>query len=275
MIEPAESGNRRADLAKALKTLRLDSGLTGDRLALRANMSQSKVSKIENGKTLPSVLDVDRIIHALGVPADLADELLALARLANTEFHDVRSSLRRGLQHRQRDLAALEASATALRYFLPVMLTGLLHTPEYAKASMGAGNHALAIARRLERQSILYDESKSFTFLITEPAARWPLCPAPVMAVQIDRLISLSRLPNLRLGVIPMTGVLPDGPLNTFTVYDERLATAETFGGLVVMRDPRDISLHLETFAGFERHAIFGSPVRAWLESLAAEFRAR
>jgi hypothetical protein len=30
-------------------------------------MSQSKISRIENGRLLPSVVDVDRILRALGV----------------------------------------------------------------------------------------------------------------------------------------------------------------------------------------------------------------
>ena len=66
---------------------------------------------------------------------------------------------------------------------------------------------------------------------------------------------------------------MPDGPLNTFTVYDERIATAETFTGVVLMRDPRDVAYHLELFAFFERYAVTGDPVRQLLESYAQRFR--
>jgi hypothetical protein len=90
----------------------------------------------------------------------------------------------------------------------------------------------------------------------------------------MGRLVSLSELPNIRIGIIPLGRYIPDGALNTFTVYDERIATAETFGGVIMMRDPRDVTYHLELFAFFERYAAFDSDGRALLESYANIFRA-
>ena len=62
--------------------------------------------------------------------------------------------------------------------------------------------------------------------------------------------------------MIPLDTQVPDGPLNTFTVYEDRIATAETFGGVIMMRDPRDVKYHLELFAFFERYAVFGDELR-------------
>jgi Domain of unknown function (DUF5753) len=203
---------------------------------------------------LASVTDVERILTALGARQELTDELLALARLANTEFQGVRSSLKRGLHQKQRELAALEADATHVRFFLPTMLSGLLQTPEYARATLSVfpGDHAQAVAKRLDRQATLYNPAKRFSFILTEAAVRWQLVEPAVMAVQLGRLASLSELPNVRLGVIPLDVHVPDGPLSTFTCYDDRIATAETFGGVIMMRDPRDVAYHLELFAFFE-----------------------
>jgi hypothetical protein len=155
------------------------------------------------------------------------------------------------------------------------MITGLLQTPEYARASLAnfPGDHPQAIAKRLDRQAALYDPAKRFTFVLTEAAVRWQLCEPRVMAVQMGRLASLSELPNIRLGIIRLDRYVPDGPLNTFTVYDERIATAETFGGVIMMRDPRDVNYHLELFAFFEQYAAFDDEVRALLESYAQGFR--
>jgi Domain of unknown function (DUF5753) len=155
------------------------------------------------------------------------------------------------------------------------MIAGLLQTPEYARASLAnfPGDHPQAVAKRLDRQARLYDASRRFSFVLTEAAARWQLCEPPVMAVQLRRLIALSELPNLRLGVIPLDRYVPDGPLNTFTVYDERIATAETFGGVIMMRDPRDVQYHLELFAFFEQYAAFDDEVRMLPESYAQAFR--
>jgi transcriptional regulator with XRE-family HTH domain len=49
-------------------------------------MSQTKISRIETGRTLPTVLDVERILKALAVPDEVADELLRLARRANVDY---------------------------------------------------------------------------------------------------------------------------------------------------------------------------------------------
>jgi transcriptional regulator with XRE-family HTH domain len=275
VFEPEELGQRKDELAAGLRDARRAAGLTGGRLAARCGISQSKISKIETGKVLATATDVERILTALGTGQDRTAELMALARLANTEFLSVRASLRRGLHQKQRELAALEADTRHIRFFLPLMITGLLQTPEYARASMAnfPGNHPQAIAKRLDRQAALYNPARRFTFILTEAAVRWQLCEPQVMAVQMGRLASLSELPNIRLGVIPLDAHVPDGPLNTFTVYDERIATAETFGGVIMMRDPRDVAYHLELFAFFERYAVTGDEARALLESYTRRFR--
>lgn len=267
MLEPEQLGQRRNDLAHALRSMRKQTGLTGDRLAARCSMSQSKVSKIETGKILPSVLDVELMLRALEAPPDLVDDVVALARLANTEFQDVRSLLRKGLDRKQDELAGLEAAAVRLCYFLPAMITSLLSTPEYIQASLAhlPGDVSRAITKKLERQAVLYDESRTLTFILTESAVRWALCPPHIMALQIDRLVSLSRLPNVSLGVLPAGSHIPRGPLNTFTIYDDRIVTAETFGGAIVMRDPRDIAFHLRLFELFTGYAQFGDDAREHL----------
>jgi transcriptional regulator with XRE-family HTH domain len=276
VFEPEELGQRKDELALALREARKQAGLTGERLAARCGISQSKISKIETGKVLPSATDVERILTALGTGGERTADLMALARLANTEFQNVRASLRRGLHQKQRELAALEADSRHIRFFLPLMLTGLLQTPEYARTSLAnfPGDHPQAIAKRLDRQAALYNPAKRFTFVLTEAAVRWQLCEPRIMAVQMGRLASLSELPNIRLGVIPLDRYVPDGPLNTFIVYDERIATAETFGGVIMMRDPRDVAYHLELFAFFENYAVFDDEVRALLEKYAQGFRA-
>jgi transcriptional regulator with XRE-family HTH domain len=275
VFEPEELGQRNDELAIGLRDARRAAGLTGARLAARCGISQSKISKIETGKVLPSATDVERVLTALGTGQDRIADLLALARLANTEFQSTRASLRRGLHYKQKELAALEAETQHARFFLPLMITGLLQTPEYARASLAGfpGDHHQAIARRLDRQSALYTPARRFTFILAEAAVRWQVCEPLVMAAQADRLASLSELPNVTIGVIPLDSRVPDGPLNTFTVYDERIVTAETFTGVIMMRDPRDVAYHLELFAFFERYAVTGDAVRALLESYARHFR--
>ncbi|MDX3800603.1 helix-turn-helix transcriptional regulator [Streptomyces sp. AK04-3B] len=274
-FEPEQLGPSKADLAEKIRELRKRAGLTGDRLARRCNMSQSQISKFETGRKTPKLVDVERILRALDAPPELVTEITALARIANTEWQDKRSSWRRGMEKRQAELASLESEATELRYFLPAMITGLLATPEYMRASLShtPGDPSKTISRKLERQAVLYDTTKTFTFLLTEQAVRWTIVSHYALAVQIDRLASVSHLPNIRMGVIPMGAAIPRGPMNTFTIYDDRLATVENFTGRMVFRDPRDVSEYLSVFILFERHALFGSEARELLGQFADHYR--
>ena len=276
MLEPESIDGRRGELSKALRRLRKRAGLTGERLASSVGMSQSKISKIETGKLVPSSLDLERILRVVkATPEELA-EISSLARVASTEYQNWRASLRRGLHHKQAELATLEATSSTFRYFLPAMITGLLQTPEYARASLASlpGDHTRALMRRFERQAILYDTGKQFTFLLTEQALRWPLCGAAAMSVQLERIAALSELPNVRIGVIPLDRVaIPEGPLSTFTVYDQVLATVETFTGALLIRSAQDVALYVDTFRVFEENALFGGEARNFVRQCAQAFR--
>ncbi|MFF5501302.1 helix-turn-helix domain-containing protein [Streptomyces roseolus] len=274
-FEPEQLGQSSRELAATLRKLRKQAGLSGDRLAARCNMSQSKVSRVESGKVRPTLVDTERILRALDAPPALVAEVSALARIAATEWQDARSMRRKGLDKKQLELAGLEASSTEFRFFLLSMLTALLSTPEYIRASLAhiTGDHSKAVARKLERQEVLYDRRKKFTFIVTEQAARSPFVSPDAMALQLDRLASLTHLPNVRLGVLPIETRLPGCPLNTFTVYDERLATVETTAGVLVFRDPRDVRMYVDEFAGYDERALFGEAARGRLAEWAMAFR--
>ncbi len=278
-LEPEQAGEDRQDLAGALLRLRRASGLSGERLARRCGMSQSKVSRIETGRLLPSVVDVEQMLMGMGVDEPTKRELLSLARVANTEYQDVRLSVRRGLHHRQRELAALEQSATEIRHFLPALVTGLLQTPEYMRAAIstpvgpGGGDVGKAVAAKLERQAVLHDPGKRFSFLLTESAVRWQLRQPAVMALQLDRLVSLSRLPTVSIGVLPLDRPVPDGAYHTFVTYDQRLVTVELFTGQLLLRDPKDVEHYRALFDFFADRALWADEARAMLQTVAEDFR--
>ncbi|MBC3990794.1 helix-turn-helix transcriptional regulator [Streptomyces sp. AC563] len=276
-FDPQRLGQSRSDLAEVLRDQRRRAGRTQTWLARRCNMSQTRVSNIESGKLTPSLVDVELILEALGTDAPVSAEARSLARVANTEWQDQWSSRRRGLDKKQNELARLESISTEFRFFLLSMITGLLATPDYVRASLAdvPGDQSKTIAKKLERQRVLYDSAKSFTFLLTEQAVRWPLLPPVAMAVQLDRLASVSRIPSVRLGVVPLGGHIPEKPLNTFTVYDRRLATVETGTGALLLRDHRDVTAYLRDFETYERYAIFGDECRELLAEWASGFTRR
>ncbi|WP_370592638.1 DUF5753 domain-containing protein [Streptomyces sp. NBRC 109706] len=201
---------------------------------------------------------------------------MALARIAQTEWQDGRALRRKGLDKKQTQLAGLEASSTTFRYFLLSMITGLLATPEYVRASLAQAppeQQPKAVAMKLDRQRVLFDRSKRFTFIMTEQAVRYPLVPPGELAIQIDRLASLTYQPNIRLGVIPMEVRFASGALNTFTIYDESLATAELDLGAIVFRESQDVQELVRRFTSYEEHALFGEQAREYLGAWAAHCR--
>lgn len=275
-IEPDELDRSGRELAAVLQRLRKQAGLSGARLAARCNMSQSKISRIEGNKGRPSLLDVEQLLRGLGASPAVSAEVMAIARIAQTEWQDGRTLRRKGIDKKQLQLSGLEASTTTFRYFLLSMITGLLATPEYVRASLAQAppeQQAKAMAMKLDRQRVLFDRSKQFTFILTEQAVRYPLVPPTELAMQIDRLVSIAHQPNIRLGVIPMGVHFASGALNTFTIYDESLATAELDLGAIVFRDSRDVQDLVRRFTVYAEHALFGERAREHLAEWADHCR--
>ncbi|MFF0969706.1 helix-turn-helix domain-containing protein [Streptomyces sp. NPDC003703] len=96
-FEAEQLGDSGTELASLLRDLRRQAGLSGERLAARCNMSQSKVSRIENGRTRPSLIDVEQTLRALDAPPALVAEVSALARMANTEWRNLRKLRRQAV----------------------------------------------------------------------------------------------------------------------------------------------------------------------------------
>lgn len=265
---------RRTDLGNALRALRIAAGTTGDVVARRAAMSAAKLSKIENGRVLPSVQDVELILTALDVSDDAKAEFVDAARVAATEETAWREIRRLGQWKHQKAIQAIEERTTDLRLFQGQLIPGLLQTAEYASAvfalppSLPEDTRAKVITARLERQSVLYDLERTFHFIICEHVLRWLICAPSIMAVQIDRLLSLSRLPNVRIDLVPLGPQMPDLPMTCFSAHDERLVVIETFHSELSTRDPRDIALYLETHKRFASVALQGDEMRELLVNI-------
>ncbi|MFE0024815.1 helix-turn-helix domain-containing protein [Amycolatopsis sp. NPDC059021] len=277
-IDRNEHGAR-DELAEALWKLRKAAGLSGERLAVRCHMSQAKISRIERGKVLPTVLDVERILTALDVPADAAQKLVGLARRANVEHTSWRTVAEGGFWRKQDELKAIAESCAVQRLFLPAIPSGLLQVAEYARhalspvvASSPVRDVDRALVARLARQTVLDDADRQFVFVLTEQAVRWKRAGRHVMAEQCARLAELADRPNIDMAVIPLSAQILGAPLNTFVVYDDRLVIAELFSGEVVLRDYKDVTHHLDLFNFFYGHALKGDRARSFLLDARDEF---
>jgi transcriptional regulator with XRE-family HTH domain len=223
--------SRPGGLAERLYRMRKAAGLTGDdltRLAGWGAAGRTKISKIENGRQLPSRADINAWTAACGQPG-AAGELLDLLADVQAVHRQWRGRLRRGHAPVQEEWDRRVRAAKRFRAVVPVMIPGLLQTAGYARAIMtqvadlwGTADVDAAVEARMRRQEVLYDQSKTFEFVITEAALRLLPCPRQVMAGQLDRLLSMD-LPNVTLGIIPMGTPLAVSPFNNFDLLDDRV----------------------------------------------------
>src|SRR5262249_21638994 len=137
--------------------------------------------------------------------------------------------LRGGFRPRQHELTRLDQRTRLFRVFEATVIPGLLQTAEYARARFvetarrvkGPTDVNEAVQARIQRQDVLYRQDKRFHFVLTEAALRLRLCPPAVMLGQLDRLVSLSALPNMRLGIIGMHAqYAATAPWHGFWLYD-------------------------------------------------------
>lgn len=272
MVGEARRVNR-TELGAALRALRLASGKEAKAVARSAVMSNPKLSKIENGHVAPTVADVERILTALEVSAEVKSEYMAVARAQATEATAWRLFRRMGYHRKQEQIRALENSMKLLRLFQPSLVPGLLQTPEYIRAVLGRKDLSedqlsRTVGARIERQAVLYDASKTLRFIVTEPVLRWLILPPPMMAGQLDRIISVSRLPNVDVRVVLLGRPQKDVPGHSFVIRDDRVVTVETTHAELMVTDPRDVSLYVEKFDRFASTAVTGGDMRSMLSDI-------
>lgn len=259
-----------------MRALRVASGKEARAVARGALMSPSKLSKIENAKLAASAADVERILTAIGVSDEVKVEYTEAARAAATEATAWRIPKRTGVHQGQQDAKALEAQMSMLRLFQPALVPGLLQTPEYIRAvlhrhDLTDDSLARTMQGRLDRQTILYDDSKSMRF-ITESVLRWRIVPLPIMAAQLDRIVSMSRLPQVDIRVVPLDVRQYDVANHAFVIRDARMVTIEAVHAEMVVTDPRDVALYVEKFEGFDRVALSGNEMRSMVEAIRDDF---
>ncbi|MFJ1593934.1 helix-turn-helix domain-containing protein [Kitasatospora albolonga] len=267
----------RSEIGTALRVLRNASGKEAKAVARSAVMSPSKLSRIETGKVSPSVDDVDRILSAIGVSDDVKTEYMDAARAAATETTAWRLIQRAGLHKAQQRLRDVEAQMSLLRVFQPALVPGLLQTPEYTRAILSRYDDLSeetvrrTASARIDRQEALYDESKTLQFVITESVLRWLIVRPGVMAGQLDRLVSASRLPSVDVRVVPINGRKHDIPNHAFVIQDDRVVAVETVHAEIVVSDPRDVSLYVSKFEKFSQSAVSGDAMRTLVEGIRDE----
>jgi transcriptional regulator with XRE-family HTH domain len=260
---------RRA-LGLRLRELRRQAGLTGADLAASLSWPASKVSKLENGRQTPTDDDIRAWTGATGAPVE-AEGLLTSLHTLETQHAEWRRVLQRGLSPVQRELAGFEEKTKLFRVVEVTAVPGLLQTAEYARARFeeSVRTHGIpndiddAVRARLRRQDVLYRPDKRFHFVVTEAALRFRLCPDDAMLAQLERLVALSAMRNVKLGILAFDARYVTSPRHGFWIFDDDLVTVETHSAELNLAQPQEIELYGRVFDQLAAVASYGSEARA------------
>jgi hypothetical protein len=233
---------------------------------------------VEGAKLLPSVADVERWADATGAPTATKASLVDQATALHSESHPWRSLHRPSFRRHQQEIQRAEQEATTVRLFQPNIIPGLLQTAEYCRHVLTAYGFSPddlkdAVASRVARQAALYDETKSFAFVVTEGALRWRLCPSAVHLAALDRVANLSTLANVRVGVIPWWTATPTLATNMFCAFDAGMVLVETLHGELTLKEEGDIARYLTAFDTLDALTQHDDEARAILAGIASDLR--
>lgn len=266
-------------LAAVLRGLREGAGLSTYALAQRlgAGWSQSKVTRIENLRTMATAHDAEEWAAALGAGESVREELSQLANAASTESRSWRVSHRGGLAARQQEMGGMDRRATEILHFQQSVIPGLLQCESYARRVMTLGDVTnkggvdAAVKARMKRQAILREPGRRFEYILVESALRWRPGPKSMMQEQLGKLLAAAALPNVALSIIPFDREartwygegfaifrLPDGPVVLTEGYMK-----EDF-----LSDPRDVEIYEQVFALLHESALHGDAAMEFASSV-------
>jgi hypothetical protein len=199
---------RRRRLGQELRRLRELKGMTAEEVAERLLVSQSKISRLENGRRSISQRDVRDLCGVYEVEDQrIVDSLMQMAKDSRQQgwwhsFGDIPYSVYIGL----------ETDAASLRVYDPQVVPGLLQTRQYAEALIAGALPETAAAdvdkrvqvrlRRQERITAPENPLRLWT-VMDESALRRVVGNRSLMRDQLEHLVEQSQLPHVTVQVIP------------------------------------------------------------------------
>ncbi|HCU94567.1 MAG TPA: DNA-binding protein [Actinobacteria bacterium] len=271
---PSAVHQAREALGTRLRELRRDAGLTGRDLANLAGWHSSKVSRIEYGKQNPSENDIRAwCLHTR--TEDQVPDLIASLRGIEALWVEWRKQLALGTRRRQKISITLAEQTRVFRAYDPTVIYGMLQTAQYAREimSLGVNFHQIkddldgGVAARMERQRFLYEGSRRYLVLLGEQALRTNIGGREVMAGQLDRLLAVTGLPNVSLGIIPAAARMPLAPENAFLIFDDRMVMVETYSAELTITQPREVAVYAKAFSWLSQAAVYHQWARALIRA--------
>ncbi|GIG61232.1 transcriptional regulator [Longispora fulva] len=291
----AGSSVPRRQLGRRLRALREKSGMRADQVADTIDVSRQTLWRMENGD--PSVkygrAHIEALCRAYQVDAQTTANFVALAAETKAKgwWHAYGDVIPEGFEL----YVDLEAAASSLRWYESELVPGLLQTPAYAAAIVGApgGRDEQEIARRVElrmaRQKVLTrtaPQAPRLEIILNEAILRRPVGGAVLMAAQLKHINDIGHLPNVVIRVVPFAFGFHTGiTMGPFVIMDfprvrngdgePATVYVDGFTGDLYLDRPSEVGRFAEGFNELANRSLNEADSRVFLARAAEELQQR
>jgi transcriptional regulator with XRE-family HTH domain len=267
-------------LSRRLLQLRVQSGFTANHVCDMLNWGRGKVGRFEaNQWKRPEMSDIRDLLRIYDVTDAEREELEETAILARSrpwwrDFPEIFAN----------EFPGFENDSVRIRMFMPLVLPGLLQTPDYMEALMLAGAkpptwRRKAMESRKRRQEILTRSDHlppQVTGVITEASLRYRWGSRLDRREQIEHLITMSERPNIKLRIQRFADGLPRGMATTASIFDfadgePSIVFTETDYAILEVTDQDEVRSYTDAFGMVADAALDPADTTTYLRYLAEE----
>ncbi|WP_410669782.1 helix-turn-helix domain-containing protein [Amycolatopsis sp. cmx-4-68] len=211
-------------LGFGLRTARDARGLGLRQLARMVDVRPQELSHWESGTRVPKIEQVGLLLGALRVEPVERRRLLELAEYAREPNWLERSIP--GISPRLSAFIEYERTASAIFAWEPLLIPGLLQTPDYVRTILAAAGRPreeeeLRVKVRLLRQEVLIGRDPSpYSALLAETALRQRRGGPEIMVPQLRHLAEMAQRRNVSLRILPDSEEFHPGLNGSFVIFD-------------------------------------------------------
>ncbi|MET8574329.1 helix-turn-helix transcriptional regulator [Streptomyces sp. NPDC005012] len=274
---------RRRRLGQELRRLREQKGMTAEEVAERLLVSQSKISRLENGRRSISQRDVRDLCGVYEVEDQrIVDSLMQMAKDSRQQgwwhsFGDIPYSVYIGL----------ETDAASLRVYDPQVVPGLLQTRQYAEALItgalpetAAADIEKRVQVRLRRQQRINAQENPLRLwtVLDEAALKRIVGNRAVMREQLEHLVEQAQLPHVTVQVIPFELGAHPGLNGQYAILefpdasDSSVVYIEGVTSDLYLEKPNDVQKYSVMYEHLRAQALNVEQSRQFIEDIAKSY---
>lgn len=275
----------RIQLGIELRRLREQADRSTFEAADALGCKQPKISKIENGHQGMKLDEVAQLLDFYAATAQQRDYLLGLAqrlpkRAKPKVYH--RDSVPDWVQR----FFALESEATEMKIYEVEIVTGLFQTEDYARATLRAWEPAADprlvenhVKTRMERKAVLTRTNRPLELqvVLSESALHRVQGGREVMREQLDHLLELAELPNIRLQVLPFESgrIAVTSSVALMHLAEQQVSTVylEDFFGATYLWEPAEYTRYSVIFERLSTAALTVPETRRLIARVTKNYR--